>query len=281
MVPGLIALLSIDFLLPNPWLPTDGGGYAVFAVASFVFGGLVQAHASKATGERTDFKKSIALDESQDFSDLNMSSTGESEKETTTASSNSATLSRMIFRSLVDPTLLTDRKDRGEIVDDEILASMIRGHAFRRYDFDSESESVDVLYRLMLSEVDSDSGSSVSVRMHALRNLYRGVWIAIWYLLVLSIGGLLLGSLFSTCRDLPIVFLPSGYTTLADPAWQVPVAVFPLCLGFRLLTEYRNDDFVEYLFSDYARTITTAPDETTESQETDGRHREDSPSLGR
>jgi hypothetical protein len=254
----LIAFLAVEFFLPNPRIPSGVGGFAVVTLVAFVFGGIVQAHASKATGDRQNFIKSIELEENQDLSNIDMSDgTGSDTSEPGPDAFDTAGI--LAVRSLLDPVFLLDGDDRGESVDDQLLASIIRKDTYMRYDLESNSETWDVLYRLMISEVDSGSANSIAIRMHALRNFYRGVWIAMWYILVLLIGTLLVG-LLGECGDLPFTIQSPGYTRLAVPVIHLTLLASVACLLFRYLAEKRNEDFIEYLFSDYARIITNRGD---------------------
>lgn len=125
-------------------------------------------------------------------------------------------------------------------------------HNNLQYGLDSKAETWDTLYHLMLSEVDSENGDSIAIRMHTLRNFYRGVWIATWYLLVLLVATVVIGLLL-TCSDLPFELQSPGYTALSVSVVHLIPLTATGCLIFRYLAEKRNDDFINYLFFDYAR----------------------------
>jgi hypothetical protein len=251
LVPGLIVLIAVDLFLPSPWIPSSVGGYSVFVLTAFVLGGIVQEHASEATGSRENFERSIDPETKPDITDLGISMS-ESEPVDGRSGDGSLTTGQVVWRAVADPTLLTDRSGRGRPVEESILTSKIRQHIHNKYDIRPDSKLYGVLYRLMLSEVDSRGGTALAVRMQALRNFHRGTWVATWYASVLVLTALLVDTVLLDCSDFPIEFVQPGYSSYWRPMWQILFVTGPTTVLFRYLNEKRNRDFVEYLFTDYA-----------------------------
>jgi uncharacterized protein YacL len=101
--------------------------------------------------------------------------------------------------------------------------------------------------------------------MQALRNLYRGVWIAGWYILVLVVTSIPFTTPYTQCFSL--LFCEISYFSLLI----LLVIVLIFVILFRYVNEKRNKKFVEYLFTDYMATVSISDDTTT------GSSREDDP----
>ena len=264
LVPGVALLTALSLFLPQPWLPSTAGGSALFVVCSYVLGGIVQTHASASTGSRTGFERSIRAGRGH-LGHLDI--LDRPQENETTGRDNGLGFAQVCRLAFLSPVSFRGRAEQSPAVDDPVLTSKIRDHLYNRYGVEPDSGQVDVLYRLMLSEV-GDGGGSTAVRMRALRNLYRGMWITLWYVSVLLIVSIIIKHSLNDCAYLPLALrVPSYYDHWGD-LWQVLPPAAGTALVLRYITEARDRKFVEYLFTDYAARVSLPQDDDSGVRET-------------
>lgn len=266
LIPGLILLGGIYGVSHVTVQDIGIVGIGVSLVGAFVLGGFVQRHASVATGDRETFDLTIRSStelSTQDESD-------DDSPDTDTNSTDDSCLARLANRRFlgpfIDPVFGWAGSPEGQKLDDAVLTGRIRQHLLDAHEIPTDFEDFQVLYHLMISRVDSNAAPNRAVRIQALRNFYRGIWIATWWFGVLVVSSTVLvacfeSTEFSNCIALAgIVDLcwqyntPNVYQSWTE-AWQLLVpTVFVVFLSNRSY-ESQAEDFVEYLFTDYAVAI--------------------------
>lgn len=277
LVPGALTLIFIMGFLPSPPVPTTIGGYGLFAIVAFAAGSIIQAHASKAIGKRENFNKTMAgveelphlsqkvPDEEDDEDD---DEEGERDREGDQNGKNKEEDQEgnflkyilTIFHALLGPLLWWLRPARGEKLDDGILVNRIWEHLVDTYEIPYNTESYSVLYHLMCSKVDDISSPSLATRIQAIRNFHRGMWLTSWYGLVLFLisGGLQQAFNPGDEIGLGIFYAEPSYTTYWASAWHLAAISGIGAMIFWLLFESSEEDYIEYLFTDYAVAISAA-----------------------
>ncbi len=265
LIPGLILLAGLYGFSHVTVQDIGIVGVGVSLVSAFVLGGFIQRHASIATGERETFDLTIR-------SSTELSTQDESDDDTATDTDNSSDscLRRLANCSYVwplfDPIFGWAGSPEGQELDDAVLTGRIRQHLLDAHKIPTDFEDFQVLYHLMISRVDSNSAPNRAVRIQALRNFYRGIWIASWWFGVLIFFSTLLvfffeGTGVSRCAvligssDICWTYNTPNVHQLWMEAWQLLVpAVFVVFLASQSY-ESQAEDFVEYLFTDYAVAI--------------------------
>lgn len=252
LIPGVLMTVVFMGLLPVPPVPTTVGEYAFLAVVAFTVGSVLQAHASEAVGERDSFKKTITGAES--LPSLSRSEDGISND----GESDSCERAWRWAHPFVGPIAGWWRPARGERLNDAILANRIWEYLIDTHELPFRTDSYDVLYHLMSSRVDDVLSPSRATRLQAIRNFNRGMWITSWYsclLLALAIVG---ERMFDSGEQIPVLgfdYLPPTYFSQFLPVpYFFGVAVAGVIV-FWLIFESTEDDYLEYLFVDYAIAI--------------------------
>ncbi len=94
--------------------------------------------------------------------------------------------------------------------------------------------------------------------MQAIRNFHRGMWITAWYSLVFILVSLLLDAKLNVDDSLPLLgieYSRSSYVAYWDPVWHLAVVAAIGVVVFWALFESTEEDYIEYLFADYAVAI--------------------------
>lgn len=270
LVPGVIALIAIMGFLPSPPIPGTLGGYALFAVIAFSVGAIVQAHASIAVGERESFDKTLkgverlpslskTIDENDEGEGGNKADVaGSNELE---ANENQEKISKFlvgILHAFLGPLFWWIRSPRGEELEDVVLVNRIWGYLVDTYDIPYNTDSFSVLYHLMSSRVDDINSPSRATRIQALRNFHRGMWISCWYLLLTLITTLILDGYFNLGDVIysNVEYSQPAFFSYWTPVWHLLVVVTIAVVAFWYLFESSEEDYIEYLFADYAVGIT-------------------------
>lgn len=260
LVPGVLMTVVFLGFLPSPPIPTTVGGYALFAVIAFTLGSVLQAHASEAVGERDSFEKTITGAES-------LPSLSRPKDEQPTDDEEGSQHSEHVWRlahPFVGPVAGWWRPPRGKELNDAILANRIWEHLIDTHELPFRTDSYDVLYHLMSSHVDDVRSPSRATRLQAIRNFNRGMWITSWYscvLLTLAIGG---NQLFDAGDRVPVLAVEYQSAAYFSHLLPVPFLLVVAVAGvivFWFVFESIEDDYLEYLFVDYAIAI---EDENTE-----------------
>lgn len=197
LVPGLtVTIFAIGFLPDSPY-PTEIGGFGLFILSAYILGVLLQRHASLAFGDRNHFDKTMegveTLSSAKHTDEENNPSEGGSSG-SQDVQVNDGKLEGICNRMrsphweniphwpaihpILGPIIGMKRPPRGCELEDKILANRIWEHLIDAYTIPFETESYSPLYHLMLSKIDNIESPSRAIRLQALRNFHRGMWIA-------------------------------------------------------------------------------------------------------
>ncbi|MFB6175668.1 MAG: hypothetical protein ABEI99_00720 [Halobaculum sp.] len=250
LIPGLLTLLAVLLSLPGQPLPSGLLGYSLFVVLAFVVGSVVQAHASKAGGERTSFEKTMQAAESLP----ELSKTDEGPQSESEGSGRAGPFVLALLHAVVGPLFWWCLPERGERLDDAILVNTIWDDISANFDIPDNTDSIGVLYHLMSSRVDDAQSPSRAVRMQAIRNFQRGLWIAAWYSTVSILLVLVLDGNFDVGETVygGVAYTRPAYYDYWTPLWNLLVVGVVAVVCFWSLFESFEEDYVEYLFVDYA-----------------------------
>lgn len=263
LLPGVVGLLAILGLLPSPPIPDSVGDYGLFAVLAFSLGMFVQYHASAATGERQTFE--MTMEGVERLEGLATEGEASNEEENVGNSHNGEkdicqripSLFQGLAHAFFDPIFWHLRSPRGRELDDVILTNRIWNHLVDTHEIPPDTEALHVLYHLMSSRVDDVGTPSRAVRFQVLRNFNRGMWVASWYVLVaLCIAWILDGFLEGgVTLYAGFVYQQPAFFDYWTPAWHLVIVTSVAVWGFWTLSESYEEDYIEYLFSDYAVAI--------------------------
>lgn len=256
LVPGIVVVAGIIGFLRPPPVPSTIGEHALALIAAFAIGGLVQEHASIATGKRVTFERTI---KNTEYPKSTLKDTGNDSPGT-----DEDVDPRPLWRgAFVEPVvwIWDEIPPRGDTLDDAVLTGKIRQHLLDTHEIPTDFDDFQVLYHLMYSKIESAGTSARAVRMQALRNFYRGMWLASWWLFVFLLVAALADltatwtSEWALTDSIPFTYRAPTYRELWQPMWQlVPVAGVFVFL-FRNRYESHEEDVIEYLFTDYATAI--------------------------
>lgn len=283
LVPGVVVLVGIlGFVhVDIPELGIAGIGFTI--VCAFALGGFIQGHASSVTGERETFKLTIQTagkpssklqSDSQKSADEDGDENENDDQEEAMgriewASNGLAEWRPWYTSGFLDPLIGWAAPPRGDELDDVVLTSTIRQHLLDTYEIPKDFADFQVLYHLMFSRVDGPGASGRAVRMQALRNFYRGLWIALWWFSIFVLLAVLLDACFAGPGQSCLAFWPldqpgesivwtyniPNFRATWGQFWQLlPVSWLLLFLSKRRY-ESQEEDFIEYLFTDYATTM--------------------------
>lgn len=254
LVPGVIMTIAVLGFLPSPPIPSTVGGYALFSVVAFTVGSVLQAHASEAVGARNSFKKTITGAES--LPSLSHPKGGHSSEDGEYSRLSERTW--QWFHPFVGPVAGWWRPARGEELNDALLANRIWEYLIDTHELPFRTDSYDVLYHLMSSRVDDVTSPSRATRLQAIRNFNRGMWLASWYSCVLLPIVLLGDNTLNAGDNVPVLGIeyrsPTYFAHLLSVPHLLAVAVAGVIV-FWLIFESTEDDYLEYLFVDYAIAI--------------------------
>lgn len=268
LLPGMMILIAVMGLLPSPPIPNSVGDYALFAVLAFSIGMFVQHHASAATGERRSFEMTMEgverleglatdIDEESDEEGEGGEDAGDQDN------GDDGRLARLgpflwgLTHAFFDPVLWRFRSARGRELDDVILTNRIWEHLVDTHEIPPDTEALHVLYHLMSSRVDDVHAPSRAVRFQALRNFNRGMWVASWYVLLALCSALVLDSFLNPDETIysGVIYQQPTFFDYWTPIWHLVFVAALAVWGFWALTESFEEDYIEYLFSDYAVAI--------------------------
>jgi len=266
LIPGLILLGGLYGFSHVTVQDIGIVGVGVSLVSAFVLGGFIQRHASIATGERETFNLTISSTTELSLGDKSDDDTADGDTDSGSTSCFGYLANRPYAGPFLDPIFGWAGSPEGRELDDAVLTGRIRQHLVDAHDIPPDFEDFQVLYHLMISRLDSNAAPNRAVRIQALRNFYRGIWIATWWFCGLIAFSTVLvfcfeGTEFSKC----VTFLggsnlcwnyntPSVYHSWAE-AWQLLVPAVLIVFLANRSYESQAEDFVEYLFTDYAVAI--------------------------
>jgi len=270
LIPGAIGLVIVMGFLPSPPIPDNIGEYGLFIIAAFGLGAVIQEYASRAVGSRRSFNETMDSVErlSLQYTSREEESEGggqndppeeeepdndESEFENNTNS----TLCSLFWKLhlLIGPLCGWWRTRSGEKMEDKILANRIWEHLIDTHEIPFETTSYSVLYHVMLSRIDNIRSPSRAIRIQAIRNFHRGMWLTSWYATLLILLAVVLNKRLNTGDDIPVLqikYAEPAYFDYWMPVWHLAVVSFIGVIIFWFLSESSEKDYLEYLFADYA-----------------------------
>jgi hypothetical protein len=95
--------------------------------------------------------------------------------------------------------------------------------------------------------------------MQALRNFHRGLWLSAWYSTLLVTGAIIADACFEPGETiyLGITYTRPTFFSYWTPLWHILLVGIIAIICFWLLFESFEEDYIEYLFVDYAIGIET------------------------
>jgi hypothetical protein len=99
--------------------------------------------------------------------------------------------------------------------------------------------------------------------MQAIRNFQRGLWISAWYSTVLVIVAIIMDACFEPGQTIysGVTYARPAYFSYWTPLWNLALVGLLGVVIFWSLFESFEEDYVEYLFVDYAIGIETPSQE--------------------
>lgn len=275
LVPGVCALSVTLLVLPSPAFPTDIGEYALFAIVAFLFGGVVQSVASTFVGDRKHFDRTMGNAEARTNSEL---AEGPNHNTSTDTPNTKKQANRcppadsLIWEILhpVFPFVYKVRPPRGKELDDSILVNRIWQYLIDTHEIPFRTTSYSVLYHVMSSRVDNIHTPSRAVRMQAIRNLNRGMWIASWYISVLLVLVILVDTYMQSGNLLLLIFeyKQPAIFDYWGPLWTLLPLTIVSTIFFWRQSESSEEDYIEYLFADYVVAVASEAEDISFDQAT-------------
>lgn len=177
-----------------------------------------------------------------------------------------------VCHPFVGPIVGRYRPRRGEKLADVILANRIWEHLVDTHEIPFTTDSYGVLYHLMSSRVDDMDSPSRATRIQAIRNFYRGMWLSSWYsfaLVGVAIGADLVFTIGDSVPVLGVDYSQPAYFTYWTPVWHLAIVSAVSVVTFWVLFESTEEDYLEYLFVDYAVAIGQDEDDVSFAEGTD------------
>lgn len=266
IVPGVIVLVVVMGFLPSPPVPDTLGEYGLFTAVAFAIGAILQPYASKAVGQRENFDETMgSVEELSSLQYQEVRSENSDDGDDEDGGDDDGTAGRRVPETVwrichpfVGPLCGWRRPRRGEQLDDVILANRIWQHLVDTYDIPFRTESYSVLYHVMSSKVDDVRSPSRATRMQAIRNFHRGMWLTSWYSLVLLFVAITADACLQVGDSVPLFgvdYVKPAYFDYWTPLWHLVVVAAIGVVVFWLLFESTEEDYVEYLFADFAVAI--------------------------
>lgn len=282
LLPGAVGLATLLGFTSPPPLPQSIGGLTLYAAGAFILGSVIQGYASQAVGKPRSFIRTISTteqlpslqetttpdDPDLDSVDIEQIERREPDDDPLPADApaylqiSSYSRGVSLVHAFVGPLLWWYFDKRGEVLADSILSNRIWMNLTDTHELQSDTTEFGVLYHLMASELDDPRAPSRALRMQAIRNFNRGMWITAWGLLVLVSITIVLDSCFDP-NDIILALPGIGTVVYTQPAYfdywtpigsLLGVAVVAT-LVFWVLYRSSEEDYVEYLFTDYAVSI--------------------------
>lgn len=176
------------------------------------------------------------------------------------------------YRSLIEAIAMV-RVKRDRPLPNRTLSGKVWRLCRRKYNLDATYDEYGDLLHLISSDIETQTESSRALRFQALRNFQRGMWIACYFSLLLTI------SIFLAQWDPPFLSSISQNALIEIPKplildLSVPIWVFILVYSLLMylfweLKEDYEEEFIEYLLADFL----SANAEFEESEEEESRQK--------
>lgn len=280
LVPGTVVLAAVLASLPNPPTPATPGGYLLFGVVAFSLGHFAQRFASVATGDRRSFDWTMDAARQQrrspegaavggddgDTGETGRDETGGRDVQPADEVPNGlrqtlvgmfchprrlgAHAAVLLVDAIFDPLVWSLRHPRGTVLEEHIIANRAWKHLHNTYELRPGTESYSVLFHLMSSELDDVAAPSRAVRSQAIRNFHRGMWTATWTALTIWTTVVVVDNFVEPGTwILGIEYHRAVLLNEWTPFWHLSIVL--AVLGFRYLSEVYEEEFIEYLFTDF------------------------------
>lgn len=276
LIPGIVALVVTLGVFTTPPVPDSIEEYALFAVIAYLIGNLIQSVASFAVGDRKHFDRTMSDAEMRTKSELAETELGSGSDETPDErkqlpENNGDKLRWKIIHPYIWPLAAWLRPPRGEKLDDAILVNRIWEYLIDTHEIPFRTTSYGVLYHVMSSRVDNIRSPSRAVRMQALRNLNRGMWITSWYASLLLVSALVVDSRLDSGELISILGLEYEQPLFFEywmPVWMLIFVSLVGVLFFWILAESTEEDYIEYLFADYVVAVASEAEDISFDEDT-------------
>lgn len=278
LIPGTIVLAAFVSIFPMKDVTTIAsaplGVQFLLAIIAFALGHVIQQHASEAAGKRETFKNTILSARSYNYSPSTELADYSRKRKSLylpyyewnesvvdpvrecfgrSIIGRTAVLPIRLYRSLVEAVLLVKIK-KDEPLPDNRLASKVWMICKKKYRLDKNYDNYGDLLHLISSDLENH-GTSRALRFQAIRNFQRGMWIACFYASILYFWVVFSRFLPTFVYDgLAIVGFQSwtpAITEIWSPVWTLMVVTGAVSYSFWELKEKYEEEFIEYLFTDY------------------------------
>ncbi|MDZ5812401.1 hypothetical protein U4E84_13710 [Halorubrum sp. AD140] len=276
LIPGIVALVVTLGVFTTPPIPDSIEEYALFAVIAYLTGNLIQSVASTAVGDRRHFDRTMSDAEMRTKSELAEAETESSSDEPSDGQKKPSENNRdRLFWKIVHPYIwplaVWFRPPRGERLEDAILVNRIWEYLIDTHEIPFRTTSYGVLYHVMSSRVDNIQSPSRAVRMQALRNLNRGMWITSWYASLLLGSVLIIDWQIDSGEMIHILDLEYEQPLFFEywiPVWILVLVSLVGVMFFWVLAESTEEDYIEYLFADYVVAVASEAEDISFDQDT-------------
>lgn len=287
LIPGTIVLAAFVSVFPMKDVITiisaPLGAQFLLAIIAFALGHVIQQHASEAAGKRETFKNTVLSARSYKYSPSTALKDYECKRKALylpyyfwnkyldrpirkivgdSIVGRLAVLPARFYRSVIEAVLLVKIK-KDEPLPDNRLASKVWMICKKKYRLDKNYDNYGDLLHLMSSDLESH-GTSRALRFQAIRNFQRGMWIACFYASILyfwvSFSHLLPSLFYDVLSAIGLQPWTPAITDIWSPVWTLMIATGVISYSFWELKEKYEEEFIEYLFTDY---VTSQSDDLT------------------
>lgn len=276
LIPGIVALVVTLGVFTTPPIPDSIEEYALFAIIAYLVGNLIQSVASFAVGNRKHFDRTMSDAEMRTKSELAETEVESGSDETPDGGkqlqeNNGDWLGWKISHPYIWPFVAWFRPPRGKKLDDAILVNRIWEYLIDTHEIPFRTTSYGVLYHVMSSRVDNIRSPSRAVRMQALRNLNRGMWITSWYASLLLVSVLVVDRRLDSGEPIRILGIEYEQPLFFEywvPVWMLVLVSIAGVAFFWILAESIEEDYIEYLFADYVVAVASEAEDISFDEDT-------------
>ncbi|WP_135823678.1 hypothetical protein [Halorussus ruber] len=171
------------------------------------------------------------------------------------------------YRAVIEASAMV-RIKRDRPLSDVTLAGKTWAICRKKYDLNRKYDQYGDLLHLISSDIESSAESSRALRFQAIRNFHRGMWIACYFSLLLMFTAVIARGFSKEITSLAEFV---GLTVWKPVVVELWTPLWILCLGYALLLyffwELKEDfeeEFIEYLLTDFLAIHETADEEDRE-----------------
>jgi len=171
------------------------------------------------------------------------------------------------YRAIVEACAMV-RIKRDRPLSDVTLAGKTWAICRKKYDLDRQYDQYGDLLHLMSSDIEVHANSSRALRFQAIRNFHRGMWITCYFAL-LTMTTVIIARTFSSQVTMLAGFVNMTVwkpvvVDLWTPIWMICFGYAVLLYLFWELKEDFEEEFVEYLLTDFLAIHSEMDDENEE-----------------